>query len=56
MNSIAHAWGLRRQFLHATELQIIHPVSNETVTFAAPLPTDLDAILRMLKTEYDSSN
>ena len=33
--------GLKRPFLHATELAIVHPVTNERVTFTSPLATDL---------------
>jgi len=30
-----------RQFLHATELEFVHPRSGELLTFGAPLPQDL---------------
>jgi RluA family pseudouridine synthase len=34
-----------RQFLHARQLKLTHPETEETMTFTAPLPTDLEAIL-----------
>jgi 23S rRNA pseudouridine955/2504/2580 synthase len=33
--------GLRRMFLHAHTLSVIHPASGERITFEAPLPADL---------------
>jgi 23S rRNA pseudouridine1911/1915/1917 synthase len=37
-----------RQFLHAAELQITHPVSGEKMTLTAPLPVDLQQALSVL--------
>lgn len=37
-----------RQFLHATELAFVHPVSGEALSFRAPLPSDLQAVLDAL--------
>lgn len=34
-------YGLRRQFLHATELSFAHPATGLRVTFDSPLPADL---------------
>jgi 23S rRNA pseudouridine1911/1915/1917 synthase len=42
---------LRRPFLHAASLQFAHPVTNETLSFNTPLPTDLTAILRCLESK-----
>ena len=36
---------LRRQFLHAFQLQFIHPVSGKQIEIEAPLPEDLQAVL-----------
>jgi hypothetical protein len=33
------AWA-NRQMLHASSIQILHPLSSERVTFKAPLPHD----------------
>jgi len=40
-----------RQFLHARSLTIVHPVTGEEMTFSAPLPPDLAAILNTLSEE-----
>ncbi len=37
-----------RLFLHACELQFVHPVSGETVKFEAPLPSELEKALDLL--------
>ncbi len=39
-----------RQFLHAHKLTLKHPQTEEAMTFVAPLPTDLEAILNDLHT------
>ncbi len=39
---------LSRNFLHAAELQFKHPRSGEILSFAAPLPKDLEDFLRKL--------
>jgi 23S rRNA pseudouridine1911/1915/1917 synthase len=39
-----------RQFLHAHKLTLKHPQTEETMTFMAPLPADLEAILGELLT------
>jgi 23S rRNA pseudouridine1911/1915/1917 synthase len=39
--------GLERQFLHATRLAFVHPITGESVDVDSPLPTDLqDALAR----------
>lgn len=37
--------GLRRPFLHASELQFVHPGTGQRVTFASPLAPDLQSWL-----------
>lgn len=37
-----------RQALHAAQLDFAHPVSAKTLSFAAPLPTDMQELLRVL--------
>jgi 23S rRNA pseudouridine1911/1915/1917 synthase len=37
--------GLERQFLHATKLSFVHPISGEQLVFEAPLPADLRGAL-----------
>jgi 23S rRNA pseudouridine1911/1915/1917 synthase len=38
------------QALHSAELTFFHPVTGETMVFAAPLPADMQAIINQLKT------
>ena len=37
-----------RQFLHARDLTLMHPNTGELMTFSAPLPADLAAVLGVL--------
>lgn len=41
--------GFRRQALHASELELYHPVSGERLSFTAGLPTDFEALLAELR-------
>lgn len=36
---------LKRQFLHASQLQFTHPITGKSMDFEAPLPDDLQAVL-----------
>jgi 23S rRNA pseudouridine1911/1915/1917 synthase len=38
-----------RQALHAAQLSLNHPVTGEALRFVAPIPADLDALLRALR-------
>lgn len=38
-----------RQFLHAETLMLIHPITEEELSFSAPLPPDLEEILAALE-------
>jgi len=38
--------GFKRLFLHAEQLQFIHPVTNEVMHFKAPLPNELEVLLK----------
>lgn len=38
-----------RQALHARKISFIHPTTKEVLTFEAPLPKDMDEILKILK-------
>ena len=40
---------LDRQALHARRLKIRHPLSGEPLEFVAPLPADIEAVLRALR-------
>lgn len=41
----------KRQALHASELSFIHPVTQETMTWLAPLPDDMHHLIDVLKRE-----
>ncbi|MFO0704882.1 MAG: RluA family pseudouridine synthase [Candidatus Andersenbacteria bacterium] len=41
--------GLTRHFLHAAQLNFVHPVSGRGVTFIAPLPLELKNFLAQIK-------
>jgi 23S rRNA pseudouridine1911/1915/1917 synthase len=47
---VANDLGLERQFLHASELSFRHPVSEEPMIFASPLPPDLASALETAQT------
>jgi 23S rRNA-/tRNA-specific pseudouridylate synthase len=40
--------GLERQFLHAARLEFPHPEDGRPMSFASPLPADLQAFLESL--------
>jgi ribosomal large subunit pseudouridine synthase D (EC 5.4.99.-) len=42
-----------RQALHAKKLTLTHPISGETLSWKAPLPQDLQDLLKVLE-EFDS--
>ena len=43
-----------RVMLHAAELKIPHPVSNQQMHFQAPLPADFSDLLKSMEDEYDA--
>ena len=43
--------GFKRQALHAQVLEFAHPATGEPVRCEAPLPDDLQALLRELRTD-----
>lgn len=47
-NAVFRSVGLRRLFLHATELGFLHPVTQERVLVRSPLPRKLGEVLRTL--------
>ena len=38
--------GLKRMFLHACKVSVVHPISGERLTLEAPLPPELGAFLK----------
>lgn len=61
MSGPARAWAqalarrVPRQFLHARRLQFRHPVTEEVLTFEAPLPEDLAAVVRWARGGQDET-
>jgi 23S rRNA pseudouridine1911/1915/1917 synthase len=46
-----HVW-CPRQWLHAWKIGFVHPVTGESMEFAAPIPEDLDSALKVLDSEF----
>lgn len=46
---VARLHGFRRQALHAEKLSFVHPATGETVTTEAPMPDDMQALVRDLR-------
>jgi len=49
MNKQLARQGLKRMFLHAARLQLVHPATNETIVLEAPLAPELDSFLKSLR-------
>jgi 23S rRNA pseudouridine1911/1915/1917 synthase len=47
--STQECFGLKRHFLHASQLSFTHPVSSAEMSLQAPLPRELKAVLARLK-------
>ncbi len=47
--------GFRRQALHAEQLAFVHPGTGEQVSFEAPLPADLQAVLAALRDDRQAN-
>ena len=46
---VAAAEGFARQALHAATLGFIHPVTGEELSFASPLPDDMESLIAALR-------
>jgi 23S rRNA pseudouridine1911/1915/1917 synthase len=44
-----HGLAFPRQALHATELTLVHPTTNQPVTWKSPLPRDMKKLLEQLR-------
>lgn len=53
-NDRYEAYGIHRQCLHASTLSFLHPANQERVSFSAPLPEDMAAVLAKLRAEAGS--
>jgi 23S rRNA pseudouridine955/2504/2580 synthase len=45
LNRRLHGGGLRRMFLHAWRLTLVHPISGESLAFESPLPEALQSFI-----------
>ncbi|GAA0857812.1 23S rRNA pseudouridine(1911/1915/1917) synthase RluD [Aliiglaciecola litoralis] len=45
--------GFKRQALHAIQLELAHPITNEWMSWQAPLPDDMVALLQVLKADTE---
>ncbi|MGH1429251.1 MAG: RluA family pseudouridine synthase [Arenicella sp.] len=48
-NKLMQSAGLNRLFLHASQLRFPHPIKKENITVTAPLPKELDAVLKKIR-------
>ena len=48
---MAERYGLGRMFLHARGLRFTHPKTDREVSFSAPLPAELDRVLKALRND-----
>lgn len=46
----------KRQALHASELSLIHPITQKSCSWQAPLPEDMKELIQVLKTDLKSSS
>ncbi|HWS77640.1 MAG TPA: RNA pseudouridine synthase, partial [Thermomonas sp.] len=46
---IAALRGFKRQALHAEVLEFMHPVTGEPIRCSAPIPEDMQHLLRLLR-------
>jgi 23S rRNA pseudouridine955/2504/2580 synthase len=53
-NKVLAKQGLKRMFLHASRLELMHPIDARPLAFEAPLPDDLAEFIRRLDTRRGS--
>ncbi len=52
LNKQLQKQGLKRMFLHSAETMLRHPLTEEPLMLAAPLPHDLENYLKVLRTQH----
>jgi 23S rRNA pseudouridine1911/1915/1917 synthase len=45
--------GFKRQALHAIQLSLTHPTTQEIMTWKAPLPEDFESLLKEMRDDLD---
>jgi 23S rRNA pseudouridine1911/1915/1917 synthase len=53
---VASLEGFRRQALHAAQLKLEHPVSGKEMGWEAPLPGDMEALLKVMEADTKSAD
>jgi 23S rRNA pseudouridine1911/1915/1917 synthase len=53
---VAALEGFRRQALHAARLQLEHPVSGKEMAWEAPLPGDMEALLKVMEADTKAAD
>jgi 23S rRNA pseudouridine1911/1915/1917 synthase len=53
---VAALEGFRRQALHAARLKLEHPVSGKEVAWEAPLPGDMEALLKVMEADTKAAD
>jgi 23S rRNA pseudouridine1911/1915/1917 synthase len=53
---IAALEGFRRQALHAARLKLEHPVSGKEMEWEAPLPADMEALLKVMEADTKAAD
>lgn len=47
--------GLKRMFLHAASMRLPHPLNEEKLSLAAPLPAELEKYMKRIETDHESA-
>lgn len=53
---VAQLRGFKRQALHAETLEFVHPITGEPIRNSAPLPADMQALLKALREDTAAFN
>jgi len=53
---VAALEGFRRQALHAAQLKLEHPVSGKEMAWEAPLPGDMEALLKVMEADTKAAD
>jgi len=53
---VAALEGFRRQALHAARLKLEHPVSGKEMAWEAPLPGDMEALLKVMEADTKAAD
>lgn len=54
-NQQMHTFGLKRMFLHASRITMVHPSTKKQMTFEAPLPPELVSVIENLESRENAT-